>query len=148
MSEEETREQNAGIMGVRHNYLAISGGGAKGAFPPALIEVEADGATYDEMHVDGGASAQVFLYPAGVDWDHVMQKLEVRGRPDAYVIRNSKILPEYNATENKIFAISGRSVSSMIRTQGIGNLFEIYLLVKRDGLDYHLAYIPDDFDAP
>ena len=28
-----------------------------------MIRVEVDGEIYEEMHVDGGASAQVFLYP-------------------------------------------------------------------------------------
>jgi len=40
-------------------------------FPPVLIEVEAAGRRYQEMHVDGGAVAQLFLYPStlttGVD---------------------------------------------------------------------------------
>ena len=116
-----------------------------GAFPPVLIEVEADGRMYDEMHVDGGATAQVFVYPAGIDWERVLEKLEVPEMPDLYVIRNSMLAPEYEEVKNKIFSIVGRSVSSMIRTQGIGNMYEIYLLTKRDGLNYHLAYIPDSF---
>ena len=116
-----------------------------GAFPPVLIGVEADGRMFDEMHVDGGATAQVFVYPAGIDWEHVLEKLEVPEMPDLYVIRNSILAPEYEEVENKIFTIVGRSVSSMIRTQGIGNMYEIYLLTKRDGLNYHLAYIPDNF---
>jgi hypothetical protein len=28
-----------------------------------MIDVEVDGKPYQEMHVDGGASAQVFVYP-------------------------------------------------------------------------------------
>jgi predicted patatin/cPLA2 family phospholipase len=116
-----------------------------GAFPPVLINVEADGKTYDEMHVDGGATAQVFVYPAGIDWERVLEKLEVPEMPELYVIRNSMLAPEYEEVENKIFTIIGRSVSSMIRTQGIGNMYEIYLLTQRDGLNYHLAYIPDTF---
>jgi predicted acylesterase/phospholipase RssA len=32
------------------------------AFPPVMINVEADGKPYQEMNVDGGASAQVFVY--------------------------------------------------------------------------------------
>ena len=116
-----------------------------GAFPPVLIEVEADGRMYDEMHVDGGATAQVFVYPAGIDWEQVLGKLEVPEMPDLYVIRNSIMDPRYEEVKNKIFDIIGRSVSSMIRTQGIGNIFEIYLRAKRDGLDYHLAYIPGSF---
>ena len=119
------------------------------AFPPVLITVEADGRSYDEMHVDGGATAQVYVYPAGIDWERVLEKLEVPTMPDLYVIRNSILEPRYVEVKNKIAAIAGRSVSSMIRTQGIGNMYEIYLLAKRDGLDYHLAYIPGSFkDEP
>ena len=36
-----------------------------GALPPVLIEVEANGEGYDEMHVDGGVTAQLFLGYAG-----------------------------------------------------------------------------------
>lgn len=32
------------------------------AFPPVLIEVEADGQIYDELHVDGGVSRQSHLF--------------------------------------------------------------------------------------
>jgi hypothetical protein len=34
----------------------------------------------------------------------------------------------------------------LIRTQGIGDLYRIYLGAKRDGVPYRLAYIPGDFD--
>ena len=47
------------------------------AFPPVIIEVEADGKPYDEMHADGGTSTQIFLYPVGLNWDLVIEKLEV-----------------------------------------------------------------------
>jgi patatin-like phospholipase/acyl hydrolase len=32
-------------------------------FPPVLIDVSVNGRPYQEMHVDGGAVAQLFLYP-------------------------------------------------------------------------------------
>ena len=38
------------------------------------------------------------------------------------------------------------SISILIRTQGVGDLYRIYLGAKRDGITYQLAYIPDDFD--
>lgn len=115
------------------------------AFPPVLVEVEANGTTYDELHVDGGAASQVFLYQLGSDWQAVSKKLEVRGRPKVYVIRNSRLVPVYEKVENKIFPIAGRSLDSIIRTQGIGDLNRIYIETCRDGLDFHLAYIPPDF---
>ena len=37
------------------------------AFPPVAFEVEAGGQRYDELHADGGATTQVFLYPAQID---------------------------------------------------------------------------------
>jgi hypothetical protein len=32
--------------------------------------------------------------------------------------------------------------------QGLGDLYRIYLTTLRDGIDYNLAYIGSDFDAP
>lgn len=115
------------------------------AFPPVLIPVEAGGKQYDELHVDGGATAQVFLYPAGLDYDEVLAKLEVPGRPKVYIIRNSRLDPIYQQVENKLFPIAGRSLESLVRTQGIGDLYRIYLESCRDGLDFNLAYIPAEF---
>lgn len=115
------------------------------AFPPVLIPVEAGGKNYDELHVDGGAAAQVFLYPAGVDYEQVLEKLEVPGKPNVYIIRNSRLDPIYQQVENKLFPIAGRSLESLVRTQGIGDLFRIYLETCRDGLDFNLAYIPAEF---
>ena len=33
----------------------------------------------------------------------------------------------------------------MVLTQGIGDLFRLYLETCRDGLDFHLAFIPSEF---
>ncbi len=115
-------------------------------FPPVLITVEADGRSFDELHVDGGATSQVFFYPIGMDWDDVLKRLKVPGRPRVYVIRNSRLEPEWKIVENKFTAILGHSLSSLIRTQGIGDLYRIYLAAQRDDLEFRLARIPDDFD--
>ena len=37
-------------------------------FPPTLVEVEADGNTYQEMHVDGGTVGQMFFHGSSLDW--------------------------------------------------------------------------------
>ncbi len=117
-------------------------------FPPVLLEVEADGRSYDELHVDGGVTAQVFLYPAGLEWSRVLEKLRVPGVPRVYIIRNSRLDPRWTQTRNKTMPIVGRSLDNLIRTQGVGDLYRIFLLAKRDGLDFNLAFIPDDFNAP
>jgi hypothetical protein len=40
-----------------------------------------------------------------------------------------------------------RSLSSLIRTQGIGDMATIYSATRRDNVAFHLAYIPDSFDG-
>jgi predicted acylesterase/phospholipase RssA len=114
-------------------------------FPPVFIEVEASGLRYDEMHVDGGTTSQVFLYPAGLNWRLIAEKLDVRGTPIVYLIRNAFLEPEREAVIPKLSSIAGRSIGSLIRTQGIGDMYRIYVSAKRDGMDYKLAYIPSSF---
>ena len=114
-------------------------------FPPVVIPVKVNGDSYDEMHVDGGTGTQVFVYPAAIDWKTITQKLKVQGTPGIYVIRNSFIDPDYTGVKRSILPIGSRTINSLIRTQGIGDLYQIYTLCMRDGNDFNLAYIPSDF---
>ncbi len=99
------------------------------------------------MHVDGGAAAQLFLYPLTFDADQEMQDMGARWEDvRLYVIRNARLEPEWEAVEPRLFSIIGRSVAAMIRSQGIGDLYQVYLGALRDKIDFNLAYIPDEFD--
>ena len=115
------------------------------AFPPVVIPVEANGQSYDEMHVDGGTGSQVFVYPAAIDWPQLMKALEVPGKPQVYIIRNAFLDPDYRGVKRTLLPIASRSIDSLIRTQGIGDLFQIHSLCVRDGNEFNLAYIPSDF---
>jgi predicted acylesterase/phospholipase RssA len=115
------------------------------AFPPVFIDVEVDGTRYDEIHVDGGTASQVFLFPVGLDWKIVEEKFELTSRPNAYIIRNSQLTPAWETVQPKLFPIAGRSIGSLIKTQGIGDLYRLYLTTLRDNIDFNLAYIPSEF---
>ncbi|MGI9206237.1 MAG: patatin-like phospholipase family protein [Woeseiaceae bacterium] len=119
------------------------------AFPPVMIPVNVGNETYDEMHVDGGTGMQVFMYPAAVDFGEMTERLKVHGQPKVYVIRNAYLDPDYVGIQRTMLPIAERSINSLIRTQGIGDLFQIHSLCMRDGNDFNLAYIPADFsDEP
>ena len=119
------------------------------AFPPVAFEVEANGQLYDELHVDGGTSSQVFLYPALMDWARVVKELKVPEPPHVYVIRNSRLDPHAAVVDRKLLPIAGKTIASLIRTQGVGDLYRIYALAQRDGLDFNLAFMPATFtDIP
>jgi hypothetical protein len=63
----------------------------------------------------------------------------------AYIIRNGHVSPEYKAVKAKTLSIAGRAVSSLIKSQGVGDLYELFVFAKKNGIDYNLAYIPGDF---
>ena len=126
--------------------ILLASAAIPGAFPPVFIEVEAEGRRFDEMHVDGGTTYQVVLYPTGLDWLQVAEKLEVKGKPKAYIIRNALLDSRWKTVEPKILPIAGRSIQSLLRKQGFGDLYRLYLFALKDDLDYNLAYIPDHFE--
>jgi hypothetical protein len=106
-----------------------------------MIDVEVDGKAYEEMHVDGGASTQVFLYPPSLD----VRGSGITRERRLYVIRNARLDPEWAQVERKTLSIAGRAISSLIQTQGVGDLYRIYLITQRDGFDFNLAFIPRSF---
>ena len=128
--------------------IMLASAAIPGAFPPVMIDVEVDGQPHQEMHVDGGAMAQVFLYPPNL-FDIARRegvKIPPRERK-VYVIRNARLDPQWASVERSTLDIVGRAISSLIQTQGVGDLYQIYLIAQNDGLAYNLAYISADFNA-
>jgi len=117
------------------------------AFPPVFIEVEADGKKYQEMHVDGGAMTQVFLYPPSLKLRDAAEAAGIVRERRAFVIRNSRLDPDWAEVDRSTMSIAGRAIDALLNTQGIGDLYRIYLNAQRDGIDYNVAYIPASFKA-
>ena len=115
-----------------------------GAFQPVLIDVELDGKKYQELHVDGGAIAQLFLYPPSID----MSAANVKRERYAYIIRNARLDPDYAMAERRTITIAGRAISTMLAASGVNDVLRTYFVSQRDKVDYNLAYIGRDFDAP
>jgi Patatin-like phospholipase len=131
--------------------ILIASAAIPGAFPPVMLDVEAGGKQYQEMHVDGGTMAQVFLYPPTISLK--IKELEGKERAERrertlYIIRNSRLDPEWAQVDRRTLTIASRAIGSLIQTQGIGDLYRIYLTAQLDGLDYNLAYIPSSFNVP
>lgn len=126
--------------------ILLASAAIPGIFPPVMIDVVADGKNYQEMHVDGGATMSVFLYPsalgAAAREQHVLATSKTR---KAYVIRNSRIDADWKEIERDTLSIMGRAVSQLIQSQGYGDLYRIYQTTQRDHVEFNLAYIGADF---
>lgn len=115
-----------------------------GFFQPVMIDVELDGKPYQELHVDGGAIVQMFLYPPNIELGREGPKRERK----AYLIRNARLDAEWSDVERRTLSIAGRAISTMIHYGGSNDVLRIYFITQRDGVDYNLAYIGSDFSAP
>lgn len=118
------------------------------AFPPVLFDVTLNGQPYQEMHVDGGASSQAFLYTPTLQRQVQQDPRYVKMPRRVFIIRNSRLEPERVFTERRATSIAARSINLLIYNQGLGDLYRMYLIAKADGLQYNLAYIQRDFDFP
>jgi len=128
--------------------VLVASASVPGVFPPVMFNVEADGAPYQEMHVDGGAMAQAFLYPPYFALGEFAEEHQAERTRSLYVIRNARLDPDWATVDRSTLDIAGRAVSSLIYSQGLGDLYRIYLITQRDGIDYNLAYIGSEFTAP
>lgn len=127
-----------------HDIL-IASAAIPAAFPPVMLDVQVDGRAYQEMHVDGGTVTQVFLYPPALKLREVADAAGATRERRVYIIRNARLQADWAETPRQTLSIAGRAVSSLIATQGLGDLYRTYLNAQRDGIDYNLAFIPSEF---
>jgi len=114
-------------------------------FPPVLIDVEVGGKRFQEMHVDGGAVAQMFLYPPSIRLRvGTGQQAPARERR-AFLIRNARLDPEWASVDARLLPIVGKAMTTMIYYSGYNDALRIYATSRRDGVDYNLAFIGPDF---
>ncbi len=125
--------------------ILVASASIPGIFPPIRLKVVADGKTYDEFHVDGGTSNQAFLFPSNLSLRGLDKKLGAKRHRTLYVIRNGKVTPEYSAVKPKLASIIGKSVSSLIKTQGVGDLYRMYSNAQRDGVAFNAIWVPKSF---
>jgi hypothetical protein len=130
---------------IRHIMLASAS--IPAAFPPVMFDVEARGALYQEMHVDGGAVSQAFLVPPSVDPHLAQAEAGYHRKIVAYIIRNSRLTTEWNDVERQTLSIGERAVSTMINYSGVSDFYRMYMVTRRANASFNLAYIGDDFHA-
>lgn len=115
-----------------------------GAFPPVMFDVEVNGQRRQELHVDGGATSQLFLYPATVPIRSAPPEIRARRR-HAWIIRNGRTREPAEETGRGLLPIATRSISTMITANSLGDIYRTYLTTRRDGVDFNLAYITSRF---
>jgi len=113
--------------------ILVASASVPAIFPPVLIDVQAGGKHFQEMHADGGPSTQVFTIPEGVLSAASSRLLPKGTQADLYVVINNALFPEFKVTSNNTFAIGVRGLDTMIKSQTRGSLDATYAFTKRAG---------------
>jgi len=113
------------------------------AFPPVYIPVNhPDGNRYDEMHMDGGVTKQIFLFPLYFPVRDVLRGLQLNENQSAYLIWNDVAHPSYEPVKPSISDIAIRTIDSLIRTQGSSDLQRIRQVALREGINAKFTWLP------
>jgi predicted acylesterase/phospholipase RssA len=115
-------------------------------FPPMLIDAEANGHRFQEMHVDGGVTAPVLTLPEAF----LLRNGALAGglRMNIYVLINDKVERDFQLVRNNTIDIAARTSASITKTQIRSVLYETYDFARRNNLGFNLTYIDKDTPSP
>lgn len=125
--------------------ILLAASAIPGVFPPVLIDVEANGRKFQEMHGDGGLDNQFYIAPQKMLISTSSARLPAT---DLYVIINTTLAPNFHPTERDTISILGRGISVGVRTLTRIMIDQAHAAAKRNGIGFHLATIDPAFNAP
>ena len=64
-----------------------------------------------------------------------MRSAELARERHAYLIRNSRLDPDWASVDRRFLTISGRAIATMIHFIGYSDVLRIYAMAKRDGIE-------------
>lgn len=127
-----------------HQVLAASAS-IPGVFPPQFVEVYDGGNKLEELHVDGGLSAQVFFNPSNFDYSKISKSLGLNEAPQLHVIRNGLLTPQYKPVKDKGVDLLTKSLSSLTVLQAKGDMYRMKYFSEVGKIDMQFTYIDEDF---
>jgi predicted acylesterase/phospholipase RssA len=125
--------------------VLLASASVPGAFPPVLIDVEADGKRFAEMHADGGLGGQFFVAPAALMATTSDYRLRAT---QLYIVVNTGLQRDFKVVERFAPSILSQAVGAAVKVDTRMMLTLTYAAAKRSGVPFNVATIPSSFDAP
>ncbi|MDR6820780.1 putative acylesterase/phospholipase RssA [Neorhizobium sp. 2083] len=129
----------ADALPLVHQILTASAS-VPGILPPVSIKTVVDGKLIEELHSDGGSSAQFFTLPE--------QLIVAPGRSrnedlHIYVIINNALIPEFSMSPRKALPIMARAYATLLKSQTKLGLIAIFNFAQRSDIDLDIASIEE-----
>lgn len=125
--------------------VLLASASVPGLFPPVFIDTAAEGTLVQEMHVDGGTTAEIFFLPPHILRTTLREKPKARAPLRLYVISNGKLGPDWRQINPTTFSIVGRSIDTLLKSQWNSDLSSLYRTSVTFGIDFRLAGVPESF---
>jgi hypothetical protein len=116
-----------------------------GAFPPVLIDVEANGKRFAEMHVDGGIGGQFFVTPTALITTTSDYRLPAT---QLDIVVNTGLERDFQVVERFVPSILSQAVGAAVKVDTRLMLALTYAAAKRSGIRFNVATVPPSFNAP
>ncbi len=125
--------------------ILLASAAVPGIYPPVLINVEANGEQYDELHVDGSVTQQILLIPEHIRVPDVRTASGGTPKRNLYVIYNGNISPSYEPVKTDAFTVLRHSVPTFIKYLGRGDINRMRVVAQNNNAAYRLAAVPASF---
>jgi len=110
-----------------------------GMFEPTRITVRANGREFEELHVDGGVTTNVFTLPDSMMASGTAPRSKLPG--SMFVIMNTSLAPEFSVQDTKFSAIAGRSISTLLKAHSKATLLASIEFARSTGMGFNLTHI-------
>ncbi|MBB2969534.1 patatin-like phospholipase family protein [Mesorhizobium sp. RMAD-H1] len=118
--------------------VLIASASVPGILPPVSIKAVVDGKQIEELHSDGGSSAQFFTLPEQLI---VTPDYPAKESLHIYVIINNALIPEFAMSPERALPIMGRAYAILLKTHTKQGLTALYNFAQRSGVDLDIASI-------
>ncbi|MCC6888549.1 MAG: patatin-like phospholipase family protein [Hyphomicrobiales bacterium] len=116
-----------------------------GFFAPVLIDVEANGKTFQEMHIDGSVTSAFFVAPEALFATGSKLRLPAT---ELYIMLNGRLTPDFHPPERTTVAILSRLISVVLRASLKAESLLWAAHAPRLGMPIFIAQVADSFDHP
>jgi hypothetical protein len=115
-----------------------------GVFSPVLIDVEAQGQRFAEMHVDGGVTNNVLIVPEAVLLSGT-PLFPANAAPKVYIVMNGRLTPDFDVVKASTLNIVTRSFETSVRANTRNTLLASYQFMKGRNWEFNLASIDPSY---
>jgi predicted acylesterase/phospholipase RssA len=151
LDKEETVIWDLGAIAMRGGEAArklfrdvvVASASIPGVFEPVLIHVQLGGRLYDEMHVDGNASASLFIAPAAA-YFALLDQRSLDGA-QVYVLINGQIFDAPQTTPFRLQPIVARTFSVALKHMSRAQVVAVEQFAEKYRMSVKSTYLPFDY---